>query len=103
MIDLLQMREKHLLQDRIDPLGPVRDSDSREVFIVRPSFLRLILTAAPTGTSAIFVNTSLTEAFGIANLEAACPGLYVVSTRVGGEPEVLPPDMISFANPDVDG
>lgn len=38
----------------------------------------------------IFLNTSLTEAFGLAILEAACAGLYVVSTRVGGVPEVLP-------------
>ena len=51
----------------------------------------------------IFMNTSLTEAFGIAILEAACAGLYVVSTRVGGIPEILPEDMISFANPDEDG
>ena len=49
------------------------------------------------------MNTSLTEAFGIAILEAACAGLYVVSTRVGGIPEILPEDMISFANPDEDG
>lgn len=51
----------------------------------------------------IFMNTSLTEAFGIAIVEAACAGLYVVSTRVGGVPEILPEDMISFANPDEDG
>jgi glycosyltransferase involved in cell wall biosynthesis len=51
----------------------------------------------------IFLNTSLTEAFGIAILEAACAGLYVVSTRVGGVPEVLPEDMVSFAKPDEDG
>jgi len=49
------------------------------------------------------MNTSLTEAFCIAILEAACAGLYVVSTRVGGIPEILPEDMISFANPDEDG
>jgi phosphatidylinositol N-acetylglucosaminyltransferase subunit A len=48
----------------------------------------------------IFLQTSLTESFGIAILEAACAGLYVVSTRVGGVPEVLPADMISFARPD---
>lgn len=48
------------------------------------------------------MNTSLTESFGIAILEAACAGLYVVSTHVGGVPEILPPDMISFANPDED-
>lgn len=49
------------------------------------------------------MNTSLTESFGIAILEAACAGLYVVSTRVGGVPEILPEEMISFANPDEDG
>lgn len=49
------------------------------------------------------MNTSLTESFGIAILEAACAGLYVVSTRVGGVPEILPEDMISFASPDEDG
>jgi phosphatidylinositol glycan class A protein len=46
----------------------------------------------------IFVNCSLTESFCIAILEAASCGLLVVSTRVGGVPEVLPPDMIHFAN-----
>lgn len=46
------------------------------------------------------MNTSLTESFGIAILEAACAGLYVVSTRVGGVPEVLPEDMVSFARPE---
>lgn len=29
--ELLQMREKHLLQDRIELLGAVRHSDAREV------------------------------------------------------------------------
>jgi hypothetical protein len=48
----------------------------------------------------IFLNTSLTESFGIAILEAACAGLYVVSTRVDGVSEVLPPNMVSFARPD---
>ena len=51
----------------------------------------------------IFLNTSLTESFGIAILEAACAGLYVVSTRVGAVPEILPEDMISFAMPEEDG
>jgi phosphatidylinositol glycan class A protein len=49
------------------------------------------------------MNTSLTESFGIAILEAACAGLYVVSTRVGGVPEILPKDLISFAEPEADG
>lgn len=51
----------------------------------------------------IFLNPSLTEAFGIGILEAACAGLFVVSTRVGGVPEVLPPGLVEFAEPDVDG
>ncbi|KAH8116175.1 glycosyltransferase family 4 protein [Phellopilus nigrolimitatus] len=86
LIDLLQMREKHLLQDRILLLGPIRHSDVRKVLT----------------EGSIFLNTSLTESFGIAILEAACAGLYVVSTRVGGVPEVLPEDMISFALPEED-
>lgn len=87
MIDLLQMREKYLLQDRIELLGSVRHSDVRDVLV----------------QGSIFMNTSLTESFGIAIVEAACAGLYVVSTRVGGVPEILPEDMISFANPEEDG
>jgi phosphatidylinositol glycan class A protein len=87
MIDLLQMREKYLLQDRIELLGEVPHSQVRDVLV----------------RGAIYLNTSLTEAFGISLLEAACAGLYVVSTRVGGVPEVLPEDMISFAMPNEDG
>jgi glycosyltransferase involved in cell wall biosynthesis len=49
------------------------------------------------------MNTSPTESFGIAILEAACAGLYVVSTKVGGVPEILPKDLISFADPNADG
>eukprot|EP01062_Namystynia_karyoxenos_P029588 TRINITY_DN22211_c0_g1_i1.p1 TRINITY_DN22211_c0_g1~~TRINITY_DN22211_c0_g1_i1.p1 ORF type:complete len:485 (+),score=111.54 TRINITY_DN22211_c0_g1_i1:86-1540(+) len=57
----------------------------------------------------IFVNTSLTEAFCIAILEAASCGLLVVSTGVGGVPEVLPtaataadgvPEMLLLADPE---
>ncbi|KAJ3729892.1 transferase [Lentinula raphanica] len=87
LIELLQMREKYLLQDRIILLGPVKHNDVRSVLI----------------RGSIFMNTSLTESFGIAILEAACAGLYVVSTRVGGVPEILPEGMISFAEPDEDG
>ena len=38
----------------------------------------------------IFLNCSLTESFCIAIVEAACAGLFVVSTNVGGVTEVLP-------------
>ncbi|CAG8625155.1 9488_t:CDS:2, partial [Acaulospora colombiana] len=86
MIDLLQMREKYLLQDRIELIGEIPHSQVRDVLV--------------RGT--VYLNTSLTEAFGIALLEAACAGLYVVSTRVGGVPEVLPEDMVSFAMPNED-
>lgn len=51
----------------------------------------------------IFVNPSLTEAFGIGILEAACCGLFVVSTRVGGVPEILPEGLIAFSEPDSAG
>ncbi|KAI0052662.1 glycosyltransferase family 4 protein [Auriscalpium vulgare] len=86
LIDLLQMREKYFLQDRIELLGPVLHRDVPKVLT----------------RGAIFLNTSLTEAFGTAILEAACAGLYIVSTRVGGVPEILPEDMISFALPTED-
>ena len=51
----------------------------------------------------IFLNTSLTEAFCIGIVEAASCGLLVVSTKVGGVPEVLPRDMIILAKTDGDG
>ena len=35
----------------------------------------------------IFLNTSLTEAFCMAIVEAACAGMLVVTTAVGGIPE----------------
>lgn len=50
----------------------------------------------------IFLNTSITEAFCIAALEAASAGLLVVTTNVGGTPEVLPHDLILFSNPSVE-
>ena len=44
----------------------------------------------------------MTEAFCMAILEAACCGLLVVSTKVGGIPEVLPSEMILLALPEED-
>lgn len=85
-IDLEQLREQYLLQDRVTLIGPVRHHEIRNVLI----------------RGNIFLNTSLTEAFCMAILEAACCGLFVVSTNVGGIPEVLPPDMIALANPNED-
>jgi phosphatidylinositol glycan class A protein len=85
-IDLEQMREKHLLHDRVELLGAVKHSEVRNV-LVRGN---------------IFLNTSLTEAFCIGIVEAACCGLLVVSTKVGGVPEVLPKHMILFGKPEED-
>lgn len=47
----------------------------------------------------IFLNTSLTEAFCIAIVEAASCGLIVVSTDVGGVKEVLPESLVKYAKP----
>ena len=46
--------------------------------------------AAVLNRGHIFLNTSLTETFCLSMLEAASCGLIVVSTNVGGIPEVLP-------------
>ncbi|GAA5978271.1 hypothetical protein JCM11641_001155 [Rhodosporidiobolus odoratus] len=88
IVELDQMRDKYqtLLRDRVELLGPVKHEN-----------VRALLARAQ-----IFLNPSLTEAFGIGILEAAFAGLFVVSTRVGGIPEVLPPGLVEFAEPDVD-
>ncbi|KAI9227024.1 MAG: hypothetical protein DHS80DRAFT_32156 [Piptocephalis tieghemiana] len=86
-LDIEQMREKYQLHDRVRLLGPVKHDDVRNVLV----------------QGEIFLNTSLTEAFCIAIVEAACCGLMVVSTEVGGVPEVLPRSMIQFAPAEVNG
>ncbi|XP_070674783.1 phosphatidylinositol N-acetylglucosaminyltransferase subunit A-like isoform X6 [Malus domestica] len=83
-VRLEELREKYSLQDRVEMLGAVQHSKLRSVLV----------------SGHIFLNSSLTEAFCIAILEAASCGLLTVSTRVGGVPEVLPDDMIVFAKPD---
>ncbi|KAK0526351.1 Phosphatidylinositol N-acetylglucosaminyltransferase GPI3 subunit [Tilletia horrida] len=85
-VDLEQMREKYLLNDRVDLVGAIRPSDAR----------------AHLTRGHLFLNTSLTEAFGTGIIEAASAGLFVVSTRVGGVPEVLPAEFIELAEPDED-
>ncbi|KAJ1517806.1 hypothetical protein HMI55_005862 [Coelomomyces lativittatus] len=80
-IDLEQMRERYILQDRVTLLGSIRHDQVRDVLV----------------QGHLFLNTSLTEAFCIGIIEAACAGLHVVSTKVGGVPELLPSDMITFA------
>jgi len=44
------------------------------------------------------LNTTLSEAFCIANLEAASMGLLVVSSEVGGVKEVLPDSMAIYSD-----
>ena len=85
-IDLEQMLERRVLQDRVEMLGPVRHEEVRDVMV----------------RGQIYLHPSLTEAFGTVIVEAASCGLYVVCTRVGGIPEVLPPHMTKFAKPEED-
>lgn len=80
-----EVRERNLLQDRVTLLGSLEHSEVRHVL----------------NKGHIFLNTSLTEAYCMAIVEAASCGLQVVSTKVGGIPEVLPPDLIYLVDPTV--
>ncbi|XP_074641689.1 phosphatidylinositol N-acetylglucosaminyltransferase subunit A-like [Tubulanus polymorphus] len=84
-IILEEVRENFELHDRVQLLGSVPHTNVRNVLV----------------QGDIFLNTSLTEAFCIAIVEAASCGLQVISTRVGGVPEVLPPKFIKLAEPSV--
>eukprot|EP01065_Artemidia_motanka_P036572 TRINITY_DN44528_c0_g1_i1.p1 TRINITY_DN44528_c0_g1~~TRINITY_DN44528_c0_g1_i1.p1 ORF type:complete len:476 (+),score=63.65 TRINITY_DN44528_c0_g1_i1:67-1494(+) len=87
-----QMVDKHELFGRVELLGAVPHTE----------------VASVLRRGQVFVNTSLTEAFCIAILEAASCGLLTVSTDVGGVPEVLPtkhtagdvPEMLLLAKPE---
>jgi phosphatidylinositol glycan class A protein len=48
----------------------------------------------------IFLNTPLTESFGIALAEAAMLGLFCVSTNVGGVEEAVPSKLLLSASPE---
>ena len=85
-IDLEQMLERRVLQDRVELLGPVRHEEVRDIMV----------------RGHIYLHPSLTEAFGTVIVEAASCGLYVVCTQVGGIPEVLPDYMTEFAMPEED-
>jgi phosphatidylinositol glycan class A protein len=85
LLNLQEMVEREHLQDRVTFLGAVPHSNV--VNVLRQGH--------------VFLNCSLTESFCIAILEAASCGLLVVSTNVGGVPEVLEPDMIVLCNPNV--
>lgn len=82
---LEEMVERERLQERVTFLGSVPHAQVRHVL----------------ARGHIFLNCSLTESFCIAILEAAACGLFVVSTNVGGVPEVLPQDMILMSEPSV--
>ena len=85
-LDLEQMREKYFLQERVSLIGAVKHEEVRDVMV----------------KGEIYLHPSLTEAFGTVIVEAASCGLYVVTTKVGGIPEVLPQHMTSFAEPEED-
>ncbi|XP_030757525.1 N-acetylglucosaminyl-phosphatidylinositol biosynthetic protein [Sitophilus oryzae] len=82
---LEEIRERNGLQDRVVLLGALDHSQVRNVLI----------------KGDIFLNTSLTEAYCMAIVEAVSCGLKVVSTKVGGIPEVLPEDLIILTDPTV--
>ena len=84
---LEEVIEVNNLQDRVTLLGSVPHEDVRGVLV----------------KGDIFLNCSLTEAFCMAIVEASACGLQVVSTNVGGIPEVLPDDLVWLADPTVDG
>ncbi|KAL3911079.1 MAG: hypothetical protein SGARI_001817 [Bacillariaceae sp.] len=85
LLNLQEMVEREHLQDRVSFLGAVPHSN----------------VASVLRQGHVFLNCSLTESFCIAILEAASCGLLVVSTNVGGVPEVLEPDMIVLCDPTV--
>lgn len=82
-IDLQQMREQHRLQERVELVGAIRHEQVRDLMV----------------QGQIFLHPSLTEAFGTVIVEAASCGLLVVTTKVGGIPEVLPSHMTIYAGP----
>ncbi|CAJ0931994.1 unnamed protein product, partial [Mesorhabditis belari] len=82
-VDLEEMREKYGLHERVRMLGMLPHNRVREVLV----------------QGQIFINTSLTEAFCMSIVEAASCGLHVVSTKVGGVPEVLPDEFVILEQP----
>uniref|UniRef100_A0A8D0GRM1 Phosphatidylinositol N-acetylglucosaminyltransferase subunit A n=1 Tax=Sphenodon punctatus TaxID=8508 RepID=A0A8D0GRM1_SPHPU len=84
-IVLEEVRERYQLHDRVRLLGALEHQDVRNVLV----------------QGHVFLNTSLTEAFCMAIVEAASCGLQVVSTKVGGIPEVLPENLIILCEPSV--
>jgi len=71
---LEEVIEREALHDRVQLLGSLQQSEVHETHL----------------KGDLFLNTSVSEAFGMTILEAASSGLQVVSTNVGGIPELLP-------------
>ena len=86
-IAIEEMVEDNKLQTRVTLFGAVKHEQVRDILV----------------QGHIFLNASLTEAFCMAIVEAASCGLQVVSTNVGGIPEVLPKEMIWLTEPSVQG
>ncbi|CAH8518057.1 unnamed protein product [Heterobilharzia americana] len=80
-LELEEIRERYQLHSRVKLLGSLQPHEVHSVLI----------------QGDIFLNTSLTEAFCIAVIEAVSCGLMVISTAVGGLPEVLPEHFIRLA------
>lgn len=85
-IVLEEVIEFNNLQAKVKLLGSVPHEEVRDVLV----------------KGDIFLNCSLTEAFCMAIIEASACGLQVVSTNVGGIPEVLPDDLVWLSEPTVD-
>ena len=84
-VKIEEIIERHFLTDRVHMMGMVKHSDVPNVL----------------NQADIFLNTALTEAFCIAIVEAVRMGLLVISTDVGGVPEVLPDVLATLAKPEV--
>ncbi|CAL8106313.1 unnamed protein product [Calicophoron daubneyi] len=80
-LDLEEIRERYQLHSQVKLVGMLKPHEVRSILI----------------QGDIFLNTSLTEAFCIALLEAVSCGLLVISTAVGGVPEVLPREFLRLA------
>ncbi|KAF9764395.1 Phosphatidylinositol N-acetylglucosaminyltransferase subunit A [Nosema granulosis] len=81
--EIQQVIDENDLSERVSIVGEIKHSEVGD-------FLR---------SGDVFLNTSLTETFCMAILEASMCGLHVVSTNVGGIHEVLPKELITFAKP----
>lgn len=80
-VDFQQMIETYRLHEKVRLVGAVQHEKVRDVM----------------SAGDIYLHASLTEAFGTALVEAASCGLLIVTTTVGGIPEVLPEHMTVFA------